>query len=609
MSEPKDELPFSEEHTEGEESAAPAPGVAPEPSPATSTQLSTAREEATGEPATGLEDVSSPEPVIDSEPDATPETAADAIAAALDARRNDLASATADLEEHRREQRRLKAREARATKALARVDEEAILLRSTRASLSEWVAERSHSFAWKLVSRLDRERTSADQDLSDLRAAASNPIATTIEPPSALQDRFMKKSLTAVGALIAVFVVLTSLKASLPESVSQFAAPVNPLSWPSWVLALVLLALALLLLLQFLITYYRETSQRRHALVQARAYLEYLNQTGIRIREEQHRLESLHRQVPEYLRYLSEVLHRPWITPKLATDDSVVDDSGQADTPEQIVFNTVRPDTESLPSLMRIAEPPPGSGGSEELALVRGAVQRLLRPGWRFDALVRLLKAIEREQSLPDSTLAPNRVDQDPLLREAVLAALEDSDVRLEAGRDQLRLLSQQIQLVVLDAVRPPVKDLASDPLDHLLLDEDLIGGADRRLKEWDDFLAEALGASSNWGSLVFSLDGVSEASAEDNVNILAYGPERLEPLCHESTTLQTFTPSQARPIELSVRVELSTRALGPNQFKVFDRHQESAKTPDSAAVPQAQPSTMDDSVTEVLDDGGGALA
>jgi type II secretory pathway pseudopilin PulG len=494
----------------------------------------------------------------------------DSLESALREQRRMLEESQRRLAEAHRERQRVRARRSRTVKSLSSVDAEASDLRSAKASLREWVGGRAHSFAWKLLSALQQERDKAEADFAALHEAAGTEIGGTIPPPSELQDRFMKKVLTTISVLFGLFALLTTLKYVLPPPASQLGAPVNPLSWPVWVLALVLIVLLIILTLVFLTTYYRETSQRRHALAQARAYLDYLEQVGSTIKEERNRLDSLHVQIPDYLRYLSEVLHRPWQVPSIAQgEDTAVQDP--EDTPERIVFDTVRPTTHALPSLMRIAEPPPGSGGAKEQALVRETVQLMLRPGWRFDALVRLLSTIEKQQSLPQETLAAKRVDQDPRLREAVMKALDESDVRREAGRAQLRALSQQIQLMVLDDVHPPVKDLMPDPLEGLLLDEDMIGDQDRYLKEWDSFLAEPLGSASSWSPLNFSVAGMTDTDIKENVEIVAFGPDRLRQHCHSAVSLRAFDQPSVRPIELTVRIERSRKALGPGQFRVFD--------------------------------------
>ena len=482
----------------------------------------------------------------------------DSLESALREQHRMLEESRRRLAEARRERQRVRARRSRTVKSLSTVDAEASDLRSAKASLREWVGDRAHSFAWKLLSALQQERDKAEADFTALHEAAGAAIGGTIPRPSELQDRFMKKFLTTISVLFGLFALLTTLKYVLT------------LSWPVWVFALVLIVLFIILTLVFLTTYYRETSQRRHALAQARAYLDYLEQAGRTIKEERNRLDSLHTQIPDYLRYLSEVLHRPWQVPSIAQgEDTAAQDP--EDTPERIVFDTVRPTTHALPSLMRIAEPPPGSGGAKEQALVRDTVQLMLRPGWRFDALVRLLGTIEKQQSLPQETLAAKRVDQDPRLREAVMKALEESDVRREAGRAQLRALSQQIQLMVLDDVHPPVKDLMPDPLEGLLLDEDMIGDQDRYLKEWDSFLAEPLGSASSWSPLNFSITGLTDADIEESVEIVAFGPDRLREHCHSVVSMRAFDQPSVRPIELTVRIERSRKALGPGHFRVFD--------------------------------------
>lgn len=517
----------------------------------------------------------------------TADRAVDPMAAelreSLRERRHELIGATREESRIRREREQLRARERRTSDALEAVDEQMSLIQGVRDSLRAWVSARSGSFAWQLLVRLAHERQLAAEEFAQLRAAAETPITPQAELPSRMRDRFMRRSVISLAVVALVWLAITVLKYSLPD-LAQIAPAVNPLAWPLWLTALVALLTFLTLWVLFLVTYYRETSRSRFQLRRGAAHVEYLSKTSLSAREEQQRLNALHAQVPDYLKYLSEAIHRPWELPSMSHERPGHEDPSNVDTPETVVFGSVRPRTDLLPSFMRLAESTPGAGGDREMALVRDTVRSLLHRGWRYGALCDLLAAAEEAESLPSGTFDPTRLDRDPRLRAALLAALQRSDAHRIAGRRQLRVLAERIQKQVMDQIHPPVSDLAPDPLKDLQIDEDLLGENDWRMKEWDDFLAEALSLPSNWSTLAFSVTGNSDGI--DDVRAIGYGPERLVDLKDESVTYLGIAEKSTRPVELVIRIDRTQASRGPRSFRVFagDVHVRPEASPEGAS-------------------------
>ena len=517
------------------------------------------------------------------EPDTAPSTSnkspiEEELRESLNALRSDLTEASREELRLRREREQLRTRESRTSAALDGVDEQMALIQGARDSLRTWVSARSGSLAWRLLVRLGQEREKAARDFGELRVAAETPIDPKIKRPSQMRDQFMWRSVISLAVVLLVWITVVALKYWVPE-LAQVAPAMNPISWPIWMSGLVALGTFVALWIVFLVSYYRENSRSRFQLRRASAHVEYLSRMSLSAREERQRLEALHRQVPDYLMYLSEAIHRPWTTP------SIVSTSGESgsqpqDTPETLVFGAVRPRTDMLPSFMRLAESTPGAGGDREVALVRDTVRSLLHRGWRYGALRNLLAAAEQAESLPSGTFDTTRLDRDPRLRAALLAALERSDARLIAGRKQLRLLAERIQKQVLDQIHPPVTDLAPDPLSELQIDADLLGASDWRVKEWDDFLAEALSLPSNWSTLAFSIAG--KADGLEDIRAHGYGPERLVELKDESVTYLGIAEKSTRPVELVVRIDRTQSSRGPKSFQVFGSPD---KTTDAASA------------------------
>ena len=464
--------------------------------------------------------------------------------------------------------------------SIAQVDE-------AHRDLQAWVASRRNSFAWRLMERLDQEREKAQTRQNQLRVELSEPIQAPVLTPSLLQDRFMKTSYLGLSIVLGIASVLLILQRVLPEDVTGFAAPLNPLSWPWWVIAVVGALIVLLVVIKALTTYYRSNSQRQWAIRVIQADLENREMKAHALKRELQRLQSLHEQIPGYFRFLSEVLHRPWSEPTIvkseAADDETLapaDTNGmdvipveEPTTPEELVFGSKRPSDQAFPSLLRLAEPVPGSGGAQEQVLIRETVQDILRPGWRFDSLIRLIESVEQTHQLTPGTFAVDRMDRDPRLREAFLEYLSTDAARTEAGRRYLRMLSRRIQSQVMDEVHPPVSDLSPDPTGHLEIDEDALPGTRRGVKQWDDFLAEALGEGTGWSPLLFGQHSLQYfPHARSDLSVIAFGPARLQEACAEGVSYIPEQEDSIRPIDLVVRIEATTEALGPTAFKVFEK-------------------------------------
>jgi hypothetical protein len=178
---------------------------------------------------------------------------------------------------------------------------------------------------------------------------------------------------------------------------------------------------------------------------------------------------------------------------------------------------------------------------------------------------------------LTPETFAVDRMDRDPRLREAFLEYLSTDGARTEAGRRYLRTLSRRIQSQVMDEIHPPVSDLSPDPTGHLEIDEDALPGTRRGVKQWDDFLAEALGEGTGWSPLLFGQHALQDfRDARSDLSVIAFGPARLQDACAEGVSFIPQQEDSIRPIDLVVRIETTSEALGPDAFKVFENHGES---------------------------------
>ena len=92
-------------------------------------------------------------------------------------------------------------------------------------------------------------------------------------------------------------------------------------------------------------------------------------------------------------------------------------------------------------------------------------------------------------------------------------------------------------------------------------------------MKQWDDFLAEALGEGTGWSPLLFGQHALQDfPHARSDLSVIAFGPARLQDACAEGVSFIPEHEDSIRPIDLVVRIETTTEALGPTAFKVFEK-------------------------------------
>lgn len=477
----------------------------------------------------------------------------------------DLEQSESDVAAYRRERVKLRARRWRTEKRLESVEAELEAYRRAQESLNEWVSARSRSFAWRLLEALKGEDEALRREWNHLAQALEAPISIASESPSRIQDRFMTAVITTFAIVAAIFTAVTGLKYGRPE-LQTWESAVNPFYWPTWVLGIVCVAIFMVIWIILLIIYYRRTSERRYRLRVARNHVDSLVGTVESMRAEKQRLTALHSQVPDYLRYLSEVVNRPWALPVLASASTQPRDEIQraqqaAVSAERIVFDSDSPDPRYLPSYFRLASVPELTGDAKETALVRDALHHLLKPGWRTNALHGLVGQVEDALSLPKGSLDPNRLDRNPGLRETLLTALAETSARENAGLEVLRNLAHQIQEVVLDEVHPPVRSIGKDPLDGLALSDDVLEPVTRGPVDWDVFLTQAMGAGSAWSPAPFSSSGRRSIPAAHSIG---FGAERLAPEVSKEIAYHVISSKTARPIDMAVRIDRTLNPLPP---------------------------------------------
>lgn len=477
----------------------------------------------------------------------------------------DLEQSESDVAVYRREREKLRARRWRTERRLESVEAKLETYRRAQESLGEWVSARSRSFAWRLLEALKNEDETLRKEWNHLVQALEAPISVASESPSRIQDRFMMAVATTFAIVAAIFTAVTGLKYGRPE-LQTWESVVNPFYWPTWVLGIVCVAIFMVIWFILLIIYYRRTSERRYRLRVARSHVDGLVGTVESMRAEKQRLTALHSQVPDYLRYLSEVVNRPWALPVLAAESTQPRDEIQRAqqatvSAERIVFDSDSPDPRYLPSYFRLASVPELTGDAKEMALVRDALHHLLNPGWRTNALHGLVGQVEEALSLPKGSLDPSRLDRNPGLRETLLTALAETSAREKAGLEVLRNLAHQIQEVVLDEVHPPVRSIGKDPLDGLALSDDVLEPVTRGPVDWDVFLTQAMGAGSAWSPAPFTSSGRRSIPA---VHSVGFGAERLAPEVSREIAYHAISSKTARPIDMAVRIDRTLNPLPP---------------------------------------------
>jgi hypothetical protein len=268
------------------------------------------------------------------------------------------------------------------------------------------------------------------------------------------------------------------------------------------------------------------------------------------LRDETQRLKSLHAQAVDWYRLLSLVLIEPW-----AVDEAWFTDPADGLNVEQI------------PLAVRFAKAHSGPRSIQN-QLERNTLEKVVRKGWRTEALNNLIEAASIEMGLDPESFRVEMLDSDLPeasngARSAFYKQFMLGDIKTIAGEQTIRKVARIVREDVIPRVSTPVKSLHHDSLADL--DWTYGGGSD---DNWTGFFFEIFGAQNKkapaFSTLPLTSVGKSKA-VHESFESYAFVPARMQ-LSEPNVELIKQEVDSPQWIDLSVRIDLS----GPHSPKNF---------------------------------------
>lgn len=432
-----------------------------------------------------------------------------------------------------------------------------------------WFARNSHSFAWRLVDRMRRERQALATHVEATRAWLASPLPVSPEEALQLYEAFVRRlrRIFLWGLLIpgAVFLLArtvlselardlgdwitsgrigrfieTDLGRVLADAVRAFLG--NP--WPYLVSFVVAASLGAL------IAYYRAWSVRQRKVRQLRSDVLHMRKWVQDLKVERSRLQHLERHSADVLRLMSEFLHRPFIIPSQEIRGRRSGPVGGA---------------ESTMSLS-VAEPLWDATWQGQHAFESKIVARHARRGWLDDAFRRLGATVEEATGQPRGSFSVERLESSARTRRALLHLIENSE------RDPRELIGQRIEREMLremigwdlsdDLPFPNVAETRVSPTKGVDVRLDLLDDERHGIHPWVDFMLHGLPSgeadriADEWAPWTISVSA-SDAVRQD-LRTVVHGPARYRRDV-EQRRPGSFVPlreEEIRPVELVIRID-----------------------------------------------------
>lgn len=383
--------------------------------------------------------------------------------------------------------------------------------------------------------------------------------------------------------VVAIIVIVVSLlgqpaeeqQSGVPADVAGIAGDIiaaQVVRWVSdnlWWIILAYIAAVLATVIALLVAYYTGWSVFRRQVTEQFTQLENVSRGYRQTKQEVKRLGQLYGQLSTWLEIIAHSLYRPWrIDPKWTTS------------------HELQMSAESFPFALRVAHATDAES-AQVANLERLIAERLLQQGWRQEAFVDMLDAINAAEGYEHGRLTPQLLDADlphqsnnsrdlvvRRLRAAARSSGEapehDQSFLVEVARLRLRELIRSTQSSVLSEARPDVVQIVVDPLADVREGHMGVAG-ETAPTTWDNFLKDALGITEEEPELSrmsFTEDGLaSRAPAAVKTRLIV--PARLAdslPLIEERVghVVPTTDVSTGRSAEVLVRFD----AVGPIPFE-----------------------------------------
>jgi hypothetical protein len=427
-------------------------------------------------------------------------------------------------------------------------------LNTANESLSSWFENKSKSFTFKFLNRLNEVKSLLDSDEFKVRDWLSKGIEIDINFIKRLRTWFVKRylvSLLFAGVItLVIFLFDRYYKEDFRQSLSSLSLTVMDIYAIAW-------TIYVFYLVGLLFSYSRKLSRHRRELSIASAKASGMLQSLDYIKDARLRIDSLHPQMEQYLHILSAAIHTPWKVPS-----------------DLLNFTTTKPETEYLPESLDIAAPYLGTNDNEFWGLVNKTVSKLFVKGWRASAFDNLVAKMSENAGVSISIGEMDRDARRHGLRSMFIKLHNEgfnlqNDVLIQAAREKIKEVVPIVQKDILPNSNLMVSSVKIDPLDGLEISDNLIDSSGNNFA-WDAYLSLIGGYASPWSPLVFSNEGLLRGRREKINRSFILGNSRLAQLGIEGIDFIVSSSAATRPVDLLLRVDLSNWCSA-GEVKVFE--------------------------------------
>jgi hypothetical protein len=427
-------------------------------------------------------------------------------------------------------------------------------LNTANESLSSWFENKSKSFTFKFLNRLNEVKSLLDSDEFKVRDWLSKGIEIDINFIKRLRTWFVKRylvSLLFAGVItLVIFLFDRYYREDFRQSLSSLSLTVMDIYAIAW-------TIYVFYLVGLLFSYSRKLSRHRRELSIASAKASGMLQSLDYIKDARLRIDSLHPQMEQYLHILSAAIHTPWKVPS-----------------DLLNFTTTKPETEYLPESLDIAAPYLGTNDNEFWGLVNKTVSKLFVKGWRASAFDNLVAKMSENAGVSISIGEMDRDARRHGLRSMFIKLHNEgfnlqNDVLIQAAREKIKEVVPIVQKDILPNSNLMVSSVKIDPLDGLEISDNLIDSSGNNFA-WDAYLSLIGGYASPWSPLVFSNEGLLRGRREKINRSFILGNSRLAQLGIEGIDFIVSSSAATRPVDLLLRVDLSNWCSA-GEVKVFE--------------------------------------
>lgn len=436
----------------------------------------------------------------------------------------------------------------------------------TRDSLAEWIAERQGTYAWTLLEALGKERDKLTAFEEAIKNWTETSTTEIVEQSRKNKRRFVRRIgfgfagiILALGLGALVSLVLGWLGITWIVTVLAIIGFTNPFVWvPNF-----LIGSSIAVWLGSLFSYFRSYVKWRRMVDRHVAEARYYVGAVKSLQSEKGRILSLHGEMQDYLKLLSEILHKPW-----SISDSWVN------------WSTPQLETKALPTSLVVAKP---LESGEYESVRKHALEDFAAGDWHSRQLNVLFTEFEKIQKMNAGAME-ERFDKDGRLRAKLGVDLNEIDLLSKVGDEFVKSLAEKLQSDDLpQATQFHVASLKPDVLESLDLSKSMFDDGDTK-RNWTSFVSEILGKATGWSTLAYSTSGIEDRLEKRN-QVFSYAliPDRITSQLDPSVTPVIMEGESGTGVEVVVRVDVS-QWVDPKKISILD---DSKAAPADSEKPQ----------------------